>query len=139
MSHEGSATVVMPSERKFGLVFCAIFLALAAWGGLIRDWSRPAVLFWSLGGVAFLVLALAAPAVLRPLNRAWFQLGLLLGRIVSPIVLGLMFFLLITPVALVTRAMGRDVLRIKPRQTTTYWIDREPSDEPPDESFKHQF
>lgn len=139
MSHEGSADVVMPSERKFGLVFCAIFLALAAWGTWVKDWSRTTVLILGLAGAVFLVLALVAPAVLRPLNRAWFQLGLLLGRIVSPIVLGLMFFLLITPVAVVTRAFGRDVLGLKRRQTTSYWVDRPPADEAPAETFKHQF
>ena len=86
----------------------------------------------------FVLVAFWAPQILSPLNRLWFSLGLLLGKIVSPIVLGLIFFLLITPVSLVTRLFGRDELKIKKRTVESYWVDRSPPG-PPSESFKNQY
>jgi hypothetical protein len=74
--------------------------------------------------------------LLAPLNRAWFGLSLFLGKVVSPIVLSIIFFVLIAPVALITRLFGRDALLLKKRQASTYWVDKE-SIEPG--SFKNQF
>jgi hypothetical protein len=76
--------------------------------------------------VALSLLTVAAPDVLTPANRAWMRFGALLGRIVSPLVLGLMFFLTITPVAVITRAFGRDPLRLKRRAVQSYWLERSP-------------
>lgn len=73
-----------------------------------------------------------------PINRAWYQLGVLLGRIVNPVVLGLLFFLLITPVAILGRMFGRDPLRLKRRNIESYWIERSPVGPSPD-SFKNQY
>lgn len=86
----------------------------------------------------FLVAALVRPSLLAPLNKAWFELGLLLGKIVSPIVLGAIFFLLITPVAICSRFFGRDQLRLKKQKVNSYWVQREPIG-PDAESFKNQF
>ena len=85
-----------------------------------------------------MILTLLAPQWLRPFNRAWFLLGELLGKIVSPIVLGVIFFLLITPVALVGRLLGRDELRLKRKPVNSYWVDRTPPG-PEADSFKNQF
>lgn len=85
------------------------------------------------------VCALFSPAVLAPLNKAWFGFGLLLGKIVSPVVLGAIFFLMITPVALLMRLSGRDVLGLHGKKYAhSFWIDRA-SSEPNSESFKNQF
>jgi hypothetical protein len=124
------------SNRSFGLVFAAVFalVALVPWlaGGALRWWAL------ALGAV-FLLVALAFPAKLAKLNRAWYKLGLLLHRIVSPLVLGLMFFVAITPIGLLMRALGKDPLRLKrDPQATTYWIERIPPGPAP-ESLRDQF
>ena len=128
---------VLPQNRTFGLVFTGIFFLLAVYNWLTD--SAP-IYLRVFGGLAiiFLLATLIAPAILAPLNRAWYQLGLLLGRVVSPLVLGLLFFVLITPVALFTRLIGRDALRIKKQHVNSYWIERSPPGPNP-ESFKDQF
>lgn len=87
------------------------------------------------------LITLFCPILLSPLNKAWMLLGHLLGKIISPIVLGVIFFLIITPVAFVGRLMGRDELRLKRqalRSQPTYWIDRK-SPSPKGDSFHNQF
>jgi len=76
--------------------------------------------------------------VLAPLNRIWYEFGMLLGKVVSPIVLGMIFFLLITPISVMTRMCGRDELKIKKKSLQSYWVDRLPPGPLP-ESFKNQF
>ena len=126
----------LPSNQKFGWVFACIF----GLGGAYAIYQSN--IGWATGlfalAMLFALAAVVVPTVLAPLNRLWFRLGILLGRIISPIVLGIMFFLLITPVAVVARLCGRDALRIKRRRVTTYWVDREPKGPAP-ESFKNQF
>ena len=135
-SYERSEDVHGSSDRSFGIVFAVVFCVIGllplAFGGGAR--------LWSLGvGVAFLLVAVVAPAVLAPLNRLWLRFGLLLHRIVSPLVLGIMFFVVITPMALVMRALGKDLLRLRfDRAAASYWIDRTPPGPPP-ESMKDQF
>lgn len=127
----------LPSERKFGLLLIAVSLLAAGWA----NYKGLPVLFTdALLGVsgALCILTVLLPAWLAPVNRAWFLLGILLGRIISPIVMGIVFFLLITPVAVVTRSFGRDELRLKRRQVSSYWLDRV-TDRLPAESFKDQF
>ena len=128
---------VLPQNRTVGLVFTGIFFLLAVYNWLTD--SAP-IYLRVFGGLAiiFLLATLIAPAILAPLNRVWYQLGLLLGRVVSPLVLGLLFFVLITPVALFTRLIGRDALRIKKQTIDSYWIKRDPPGPKP-ESFKDQF
>lgn len=127
----------LPSERKFGFLFVAVFAAIGGYGQF-KGWSASAAAAWLAASVLVGVITLAAPRLLAPFNRAWFELGQLLGKFVSPVVLLLIFFVLITPVALLARLAGRDALRLKPSQGSSYWIDREPPGPPP-ESFKNQY
>jgi hypothetical protein len=127
----------LPSERRFGLLFTALFLVLGGYGLLHGRWVAVSALCLALAApLAF--VSLAAPRLLAPLNRAWFRLGLLLGRIVNPLVLGILFFLLLTPIAITQRLLGRDALRLRRRDTASHWVERQPAGPAP-ESFKHQF
>lgn len=112
------------SDRSFGLVFLFAFLAIAAflwWHG-----SRWAVYF-AAAGLAFGALALLAPRTLAPLNWLWTQFGLLLHRLISPIVITALFFLVITPVGLLMRLCGQRPLNLKfDASANSYWISRNP-------------
>jgi hypothetical protein len=132
-----SASAKLASNRSFGLLFTLVFLIVAAYAWF-NDYSGQWVQIWLVISGIFLAFALLFPVVLTPLNKMWFALGLLLGKVVSPVVLGILFFIVITPVAMVTRLFGRDVLLIKKRSVSTYWIDRTPPGPRP-ESFKDQF
>jgi hypothetical protein len=126
----------LPSDRKFGFFFSLVFVGFAVYA---RRAALPlAVIGLGAIAVAFAVLAQVNPRKLHALNRIWFELGILIGRVVSPIVLGLIFFTLITPVSVIMRLFGRDALRIKHRQASTYWLKRDPLGPAPD-SFKNQF
>ena len=127
----------LPLERTFGLVFAGIFLIVAAYCWY-KEFSNTWVGVFLVLASIFLVCSLIAPKLLRPLNKGWYQLGLFLGRFVSPIVLGILFFIVITPVAMVTRLAGRDVLKLRKQNVDSYWIDRKPPGPEP-ESFKEQF
>ena len=86
----------------------------------------------------FFAFTIFMPIVLRPLNKAWYKLGLLMGRVVSPIVLGILFFILITPIAIVMRLAGRDPLKLRKQNVESHWIERVPPG-PESTSFKDQF
>lgn len=121
--------VEVSSERSFGFVFAAVFALVAAWplpsGGGVRLWAAV------LAGV-FVGLALLVPGVLAAPNRAWARLGLLLGRIVSPIALGLLFYGVVWPVGVAMRLAGKDVLRLaRDPSARSYWIARDPPGPPP--------
>lgn len=127
--------VQMGSERSFGLVFAALFAIVALWplknGGDIRLWALAVA-------AAFLVAALAKPCLLRPLNRVWFKFGMLLHHVVTPVVMGLLFFLTVTPIGLLMRAAGKDPMRLRRNPAASYWIDRAPPGPAP-ETMKNQF
>lgn len=127
----------LPSEKRFGLLFIVVFFVLAGLG-YIKGWDKPWVNVYLSLAVLVAAVTLAAPKLLAPFNRAWFALGQLMGRVVSPLVLGAIFFLILTPVALVTRLFGRDELRLKRKAVDSYWIDRH-HDSTAAESFKNQF
>lgn len=110
--------------------------AVSIWLG-VRVGMTAALYGLVLAGVCGLV-AIVRPSALRPFNRAWMSLGLLLGHFVSPIVMGLVFFGLFTPLALILRLTGRDELRLKAGTGGTFWLDRNPPGPPP-ESFKRQY
>lgn len=127
----------LPSERTFGLVFVGIFLLVAAYGWY-KQFSNAWVYIFLILASIFLLFTLVAPKLLGPLNKAWYQLGLFLGRFVSPIVLGILFFIVITPVAIAMRMAGRDALKLRKQHVDSYWIERKPPGPEP-ESFKEQF
>ena len=111
------------SERSFGLVFAAFFAVMAA----LRAWSGREWEWLTAAAVLMVVLALTVPAVLAPFNRLWYRFGMLLSRIFQPIVLGLLFFVTVTPIALIMRSTGKDPLRLRFRENVdSYWIERDP-------------
>src|SRR5262249_24973856 len=117
-------------------VFGAVFAIIAVWpwlfGGQIRIWS-------GIVGAVFALVAWLWPAVLAPLNRVWTRFGLLHHRVVSPVVLGVMFFVVLTPMGLIMRALGKAPLRLRmDRNAGSYWIDRRPPGPAPD-TLNNQF
>jgi hypothetical protein len=131
-----AADVRIASERSFGIVFCVVFLVIGLWPLVRSDGPR----WWSLAvAAAFLAAAFLLPKALAPLNRSWARFGLLLHRITNPIVMGLVFFLAVTPTALMMKLLGKDPLRrrIDPA-AKTYWIERTPPGPAPD-SMRNQF
>ena len=113
------------SDRNFGFVFGAVFAIVAVWPLLDRHEPR----WWALTvAAAFVLIAFVKARLLRPLNLLWFRFGMVLSRVVSPIVLGAVFFICVTPIALIMRAMGQGRAGVAPEQgCRVYWIVREPS------------
>ena len=125
----------LPSNHKFGLFFTFIFLVAAGYFFYSSNMT------WAYGllvaAFIFLIITLVKRDALLPLNKLWMWLGLLLGIIINPIILGIIFFGLFTPIATLMRLIGRDELRLKITPKGSYWITR--SDRVKSESFKHQF
>lgn len=113
----------MGSERNFGLVFAVVFFAIALWPLLAGNQMH----WWALAIAGmFLATALLIPRLLEPLNRLWFRFGLLLGRIIAPVVMALIFFGAVVPTALCVKLARKDLLRLKRNpQAETYWIERD--------------
>ena len=124
------------SNRSFGVVFFTVFLIIGLWP-LISD--NP-VRVWALtiAGI-FLVIALVIPRLLAPLNRIWFRFGMLLARVINPIVMFIIYVVTVLPIGLVLRLSGKDLLRLKMNaETDSYWIHRDPPGPEP-ESLTDQF
>lgn len=124
------------SNRSFGLVFSGVFLLIAAWPlfhGATPRW-------WAAGVAAvFAVVAVMRPTLLAGLNHLWIKLGVLLGKVVSPIALGILFYGVIAPIGAVMRIAGKDPLRLKrDGGAASYWIPRRPPGPPPD-SMTNQY
>ena len=120
------------SNRSFGIVFSIVFLIVALYPLLNSDSIR----IWSIIlSSTFFIFGLLNSNILSPLNRIWFKFGIILGRIVSPIVMGLVFFLVVTPTSLILRLFKKDNLNLKKNDNRTYWIDK--SDEK--SKMKNQF
>lgn len=124
------------SDRSFGFVMSLVLLIIAA----VPLLSGGSWRVWALGAAAGLAATSAlAPALLGPLNRLWSALGELLRRITTPLILGFIFFLVITPLGLLMRLLGKDLLRLRiDPAASSYWITRNPPGPKP-ESFKDQF
>ena len=109
------------SNRSFGIVFSVVFLIVALYpllnGDSIRIWSI-------ILSLIFFIFGLLNSNILSPLNRIWFKFGIILGRIVSPTVMGLVFFLVVTPTSLILRLFKKDNLNLKKNDNTTYWIEK---------------
>ena len=109
------------SNRSFGIVFFAFFLIVGLWPiynySTIRTWAIVVALI-------FLILGILNSKYLTPLNKIWIKFGLLLGKIVSPIVMGIIFFIVITPIGFIMKLFGQDLLNKKYSQNSSYWINR---------------
>ena len=113
--------IKISSNRSFGLVFFIVFLIVALWPLKYEEDIR----LWSLVlSIIFFILGIFNSRLLTPLNRLWFKFGIFLGAIVSPIIMGIFFFLVVTPIGFFMRIMGKDLLRLKSKKNT-YWIDRD--------------
>jgi Saxitoxin biosynthesis operon protein SxtJ len=129
--------VVGSSDRSFGFVFAGVFTIITL-VKLWRGWTDWGYLWLGLA-IAFAVAATAAPSILAPLNRVWLKIGLALHKVMTPLIMGLLFFLVVTPIGLIMRATGKDILRLKRSpEEKSYWIDRTPPGPAPD-TMKNQF
>jgi len=124
------------SDRAFGVVFTVVFLIIGLWP--LMSSAGPRIWALVVAGLT-LTAALAYPSVLAPLNRLWTRFGLLLHKVTNPLIMGLVFFLTVTPTALIMKMLGKDPLNRKiDRNAKTYWIDRSPPGPSP-ETMKNQF
>jgi len=128
------------TDRGFGFVFAGLFGILSAINLLNHGFEHGAAWRWMLPlAAAFLLVALIYPKLLGPLNRLWLKFGLLLYKVMNPLILGLLFFITIMPIGLAMRAFGKDFLRLKlDPNAKSYWIDRSPPGPPP-QSMRNQF
>ena len=124
--------IKISSNRSFGIVFFIVFLLIALYpllkGNDLRIWS----LVFSF---IFLALGLVNSKILMPLNRLWFKFGLLLGRFISPLVMGIIFFIVVTPTGIIMRLFKKDLLNLKYNKKETYWINKSG----PKSKMKNQF
>ena len=124
--------IKLPSNRNFGIVFSIVFLIIAIWPILNQNEIR----IWSIIiSLIFLILGLINSKFLSPLNKAWFKFGLILGSVIAPIVMGIIFFLVVTPTGLIMKALGKDLLGLKRNKNNTYWLEKDNSNN----NLKNQF
>ena len=128
--------IILPSNKKFGIFFSLVFL-IAAYFFWFTQNNFFFYLFLSLAFI-FLTLSFTKPTSLKFLNQLWMNFGLLLGKIVSPFVLGLIYFLIFTPMSFIMKLFGRDELKLKIKTKKTYWLSRAETKLDSD-SFKNQF
>ena len=111
--------IKISSNRSFGIVFFIVFLLIAlyplSYSGEIRVWS-------AIISLIFLVLGLLNSKILTPLNKLWFKFGIILSKIISPLIMGIIFFLVVTTIGLIMRIFGKDVLNLKYNKNQSYWI-----------------
>ena len=124
--------IKISSNRSFGIVFFVVFLLIALYPltneGEIRIWSV-------IISLIFLILGLLNSKILAPLNKLWFKFGIFLGKMISPLIMGIIFFLVVTPIGLIMRLLGKDVLNLKYNDNQSYWIERNG----PKSKMKNQF
>ena len=124
--------IKISSNRSFGIVFFIVFLLIAFYPLLKGDDLR----IWSLIiSFIFLILGLINSKLLTPLNRIWFKFGLLLGKFISPLIMGIIFFVVVTPSGTIMRLLKKDLLNLKYNKKKTYWIDKSG----PKSKMKNQF
>ena len=124
--------IKLPSNRNFGIIFSIVFLIISLWPLLSQNDIR----IWSLiiSGI-FLILGLINSKLLLPLNKIWFKFGILLGNFIAPIVMGIVYFMVVTPTGLIMRLLGKDLLNLKKNNKDTYWIQKDNSNS----DLKNQF
>ena len=124
--------VKIGSNKSFGIVFFVVFLLISLYPLLNNESIR----IWSLViSIIFLILGTLDSKILSPLNKIWFKFGIFLGKIISPIVMGIIFFLVVTPTGFIMRVLGKDVLNLKYSDHKSYWIEKTG----PKSKMKNQF
>ena len=124
--------IKLPSNRNFGVVFCIVFMIISLWPLLSQNEIR----IWSLTiSIIFLLLGLINSTLLTPPNKLWFKFGILLGNIISPIIMGIIFFFVVTPTGLLMKIFKKDPLNLKKNNNNTYWTDKDNSNN----SMRNQF
>ena len=109
------------SNKSFGIVFFIVFLIIAFWPLL----NSNEINYWSLAiSIVFLILGLINSKILTPLNKIWFKFGILLGNVIAPIVMGIIFFLIVTPTSIIMKILGKDLLNLKKNNNNSYWIEK---------------
>tara|TARA_B100000965_G_scaffold350944_1_gene325172 strand:- start:646 stop:1020 length:375 start_codon:yes stop_codon:yes gene_type:complete len=122
----------LPSNRNFGIVFFVVFLIVGLWPILSENDIR----IWSIIlSLIFLILGLLNSKLLTPLNRLWFKFGVFLGNFVAPIVMGIVFFLVVTPTGIIMKLLRKDLINLKKNNEKTYWIEKKENTS----SMKKQF
>ena len=113
--------IKISSNRSFGIVFFIVFLLIGTYPLLNNDHIR----IWALIiSIVFLILGLLNSKILLPLNKIWFKFGILLGKIISPLIMGLIFFVVVTPIGLLMRLLNKDLLNLKFNKSKSYWIEK---------------
>ena len=112
----------MSSNRSFGLLFFIVFLIIGLWP-LKNDFELNYIFIGI--SIIFLILGLLNSKVLTPLNKIWVKFGELLGKIIAPLVMALVYFFILTPISLIMRIFGKDLLNLKSSEESSYWIKRE--------------
>ena len=120
------------SNKSFGIVFFILFLLISIYPLLNNESIRP----WSLIiSIVFLILGILNSFLLSPLNKLWFKFGIFLGKIISPIIMGIIFFLVVFPIGFIMRLIGKDLLNLKYNNHKSYWIEKTE----PKSKMKNQF
>ena len=121
MDSKFSHNIKISSNRSFGIVFFVVFLFIALYPITYSEDIR----IWSLIiSFIFITLGLLNSKILTPLNKLWFKFGIFLGKIVSPLIMGVIFFFVVTPIGLVMRMLGKDLLNLKQNKDKSYWIEK---------------
>jgi|TARA_B100000470_G_scaffold210908_1_gene189410 hypothetical protein len=116
-----NSKIKIGSNKSFGIVFFTVFFIISIWPLLSANEIR----YWSLViSVVFLILGIINSKILTPLNKVWFKIGILLGNIISPIIMGMIFFLVVTPTSLIMKILGKDLLNLKKNTKNSYWIEK---------------
>ena len=126
-----SKKIKISSNKSFGIVFFLVFIIVGVYPLVSNEEFR----LWALiTALIFLILGLINSSILTPLNMLWFKFGLLLGRIVSPVIMALVFFCVVTPTGLIMKLFNKDLLKLKKKNKESYWIERKSKSE-----MKNQF
>ena len=115
--------IKISSNRNFGMVFFIFFMIISLFplfkDGNVRVWAIVVA-------IIFLILGLLNSSALSPLNKIWFKFGILLGNFISPIIMGLVFFIVVTPTSFIMKVFGKDLLNLKKNNKKSYWIEKSP-------------
>ena len=124
--------IKISSNKSFGIVFAIVFFLIALWPIIKSDDIR----IWSLiVSIIFLILGIMNSSILTPLNKIWFRFGIFLGNLIAPVVMGIIFFFVVTPIGLIMRLLGRDLIKLKNNNENSYWIEKKDAES----SMRKQF